>query len=68
MTDWYGACLKEVEEFLDLYQDADEVTVSIDSDLVAALIGVLNGALINHAAAKHALSAAATFRLLGNHP
>lgn len=63
-NDWYSASLSEVEAFLDQYTDTDEVSVAIDSDLVAALIGLLNAAAINHVAAQHVLGAATALHAL----
>lgn len=67
-TDWYAACLTEVSAFLDQFTETDEATVRVDDDLIAALVGVLSGAVVSHAAAQHALAAVETLRLLETVP
>lgn len=57
MTDWYAACLGEIEAFLDRYQQQDRQVVRVDSDLVAALVGVLQGAAIQSVAYAHVVRA-----------
>lgn len=66
MTDaWYAACLAEAEAFLDKFQGQSKQVVSIDSDLVAALIGLLQGAAIQQVAFRHIASAGMELERLG---
>lgn len=64
MTDWYAASLLEVQSFLDQFETKDRVYVRIDSDIVAALIGVLSGAPVIYRAAQHAHNAVTELALL----
>ena len=54
----YAACLDEIKTFLDTFAEADEVTVKIDDELIAALDGVLTGAAHLGATLAHLGSAA----------
>lgn len=53
-TDWYTACLSEVAAFVDKFETRDTVRVRHDSDLVAALVGILQAQKIIYAMGKHA--------------
>lgn len=45
---WYSACINEVQSFLDTYADpdTDELTVRVDDDLIAALVGLIAAASV----------------------
>ena len=68
MTQWYLACLLEVEAFLDRFQGQDRQVVRIDSDLVAALTGVLQGAAIQQTVLTHLVAAGQYAELLSSSP
>lgn len=62
---WYMACLQEVEAFLDSYGDKDKRVVAIDSDLVAALTGLLQAGAITSGVVHHIAQAGLLARELG---
>lgn len=57
VTDWYSASLGEIEAFLDRFQNQDRQVVRVDSDLVAALVAVMNAAAIQAAVTHHLANA-----------
>lgn len=63
---WYTACLDEIGAFLDTFQEKDARLVRVDSDLVAALIGVMNAAAIQMKATRHLTAAGQTLMELGS--
>lgn len=64
MNNWYAACLSEVSAFLDKFEHQKSAVVKVDSDLVAALVGILQGGQIVYLMAQHAQLAASTAALL----
>lgn len=54
---WYAACLSEVEAFLDGYTHKSKQVVAIDHDLVAALTGLLSGAVVMQQTLMHLTAA-----------
>lgn len=64
MSDWYAASLNECKAFLDSL-DGGEVVVEPGDDIVAAMISMLEAAVVTDAAASHAASAVAALRHLG---
>jgi hypothetical protein len=62
--DWYAASLQEVGHVLDKFEHQKTVTVKADSDLVAALLGLLSAAPVVHMMAKGAAYATAAAGLL----
>ena len=69
MTDaWYLACLEEVEVFLESFAGDDGAkrrVVAIDSDLVAALVGLLQANAIQMQAFRHMAMAGELLEELG---
>jgi hypothetical protein len=63
-ADWYAASLTEIAAFLDKFENQKTATVRADSDLVAALIGVLEGAQAVYLTAQYAQAAATAAALL----
>ena len=65
MDDWYSACLAECEAFLDKFQGQDRQVVRIDSDFVAALVGLLQAHAHMNKAMMHLAEAGMEFERLG---
>ena len=65
MSDWYYACLQEVEAFLDSFEDKSKRVVAIDSDLVAALVGLLQAGAITSGVVGHIAQAGLLAEQLG---
>jgi len=65
MTDWYLACLQEVEAFLDSFEGKSKRVVAIDSDLVAALVGLLQAGAITSGVVGHIAQAGLLAEQLG---
>lgn len=63
-NDWYAAALAEAKAFLDQFADAEEAYVHRESEIVAALCGLLSGAAVIHTAAKYAEASVNTLALL----
>ena len=64
MDGWYSASLAECEAFLDKFQKQDRQVVRIDSDLVAALVGLLQGSAIQSKAMMHVAQAGMEYERL----
>ena len=62
---WYAACLTEVQAFIDSLADADKRVVRYDSDLVAALLGLMQGAAIQMQVMRHLANAGQAASELG---
>lgn len=63
-TAWYAASLAEAKAFLDQLADAEEIPVHRESDIVAALLGLMTAAPIVYTAAQHAANVTDTLALL----
>lgn len=61
---WYAACLYEVSSALDKFEHQKQIVVRADSDLVAALVGILSAGPAIYAMGKHAEAAYAAARTL----
>lgn len=66
--DWYAASLSEVDAFLGKFEKQKSVTVKVDSDLVAALVGVLSAGPLIYAMAQHAHEGVRAAALLEMNP
>jgi hypothetical protein len=64
VTDWYAACLAEVEHFLGQYEHKSKQVVAIDSDLVAALTGLMAAAAVYQGTLYHLSAAGLTAQKL----
>lgn len=65
MTDWYLACLMETQAFLDSFEDKTKRVVAVDSDLVAALTGLLHAGAITSGVVHHLAQAGLLAEELG---
>lgn len=68
MTGWFAASLAELKDFLDDVGEQNGLTVMPGDDVVAAIIGILNGAPVLHVAAAHAAQVVNTLDLLEQAP
>ena len=65
MDGWYSACLAEAESFLDRFQKQDRQVVRVESDFVAALVGLLQAHAHMNKAMMHLAEAGMEFERLG---
>jgi len=61
---WYPAALGELSALLDQIGEEGSVTLESDSPATAAIVAMLEGATIIHAAGQSALRTVATMHLL----
>jgi hypothetical protein len=64
--DWYHACVEELGHFIDKFENQKTVTVRADSDVVAAILGVLQAQQAILLAAGHTHAASAAYACLAS--
>lgn len=65
---WFAASVEEMKHFIDRFEHEDEITVKADDDIIAAIVGTIQGVLVMQQASVQQVGVMRTLEILEQSP